>query len=240
MSTWAPFTLFFAVFDPFLARKFFAARAPRGGLAGHRFRQLSGAGPLANLHRSQTRRKHDIVGMRCLSASAAILTVVAGVFFLIQGLPACPNGSAPQDLPLPPPPPPPPKALLLALGVITAPGHFNRRVWMRQKLRVTEARRRGVRVLFVLGSQNHMNGKQRKAVRHEERAHRDVIFVPARDYLPHAVAEKSLGWWLYAASNLQAKWIGKTDDDSLTYLPRLVCPCHSNLPMQPPRQVTEA
>jgi len=92
---------------------------------------------------------------------------------------------------------------------------------MRQKLRVTEARRRGVRVLFVLGSQNHMNGKQRKAVRHEERAHRDVIFVPARDYLPHAVAEKSLGWWLYAASNLQAKWIGKTDDDSLTYLPRL-------------------
>jgi len=86
---------------------------------------------------------------------------------------------------------------------------------------VTEARRRGVCVLFVLGSQNHMSRKQRKAVRHEERAHRDVIFVPARDYLPHAVAEKSLGWWLYAASNLQAKWIGKTDDDSLTYLPRL-------------------
>ena len=113
--------------------------------------------------------------MRCFSASAAILTVVAGVFFLLPGLPACPNGGAPQDLPLPPPPPPPPKALLLALGVITAPGHFNRRVWMRQKLRVTEARRRGVRVLFVLGSQNHMSGKQRKAVRHEERAHRDVI-----------------------------------------------------------------
>ena len=82
--------------------------------------------------------------MRCFSASAAILTVVAGVFFLLQGLPACPNGGAPQDLSLPPPPPPPPKALLLALGVITAPGHFNRRVWMRQKLRVTEARRRGV------------------------------------------------------------------------------------------------
>ena len=109
--------------------------------------------------------------MRCLSASAAILTVVAGAFFLLQGLPACPNGSAPQDLPLKPLPPPPPKALLLALGVITAPGHFNRRVWMRQKLRVTEARRRGVRVLFVLGSQNHMSRKQRKAVRHEERAH---------------------------------------------------------------------
>ena len=109
--------------------------------------------------------------MRCLSAFAAILTVVAGAFFLLQGRPACPNGGALQDLPLPPPPPPPSKALLLALGVITAPGHFNRRVWMRQKLRVTEARRRGVRVLFVLGSQNHMSGKQRKAVRHEERAH---------------------------------------------------------------------
>ena len=32
-----------------------------------------------------------------------------------------------------------------------------------------------------------------------------MIFVPARDYLPHAVAEKSLGWWLYAASNLQVR-----------------------------------
>ena len=109
--------------------------------------------------------------MRCLSAFAAILTVVAGAFFLLQGRLACPNDGALQDLPLPPPPPPPSKALLLALGVITAPGHFNRRVWMRQKLRVTEARRRGVRVLFVLGSQNHMSRKQRKAVRHEERAH---------------------------------------------------------------------
>ena len=109
--------------------------------------------------------------MRCLSAFAAILTVVAGAFFLLQGRLACPNDGALQDLPLPPPPPLPSKALLLALGVITAPGHFNRRVWMRQKLRVTEARRRGVRVLFVLGSQNHMSGKQRKAVRHEERAH---------------------------------------------------------------------
>ena len=164
--------------------------------------------------------------MRWLSASAAIFTVVVSVIFLVHQMPGCPNGSAPQLLP--PPPPPPPKLLLLALGVITAPGHFNRRVWMRQKLRLTEARQRGVRVLFVLGSRNHMDHKQRKAVRYEEREHRDMIFVPARDYLPHAVAEKSLGWWLYAASNLQAKWVGKTDDDSLTYLPRLVCPRHSN------------
>ena len=108
--------------------------------------------------------------MQCLSAFAAILTVGAGAFFLLQGRLACPNDGALQDLPLPPPPPAS-KALLLALGVITAPGHFNRRVWMRQKLRVTEARRRGVRVLFVLGSQNRMSGKQRKAVRHEVRAH---------------------------------------------------------------------
>ena len=32
-----------------------------------------------------------------------------------------------------------------------------------------------------------------------------MIFVRARDYLPHAVAEKSLGWWLYAASHLQVR-----------------------------------
>ena len=92
---------------------------------------------------------------------------------------------------------------------------------MRQKLRVTEARERGVRVLFVLGSKNHMSAAQRIAVRYEKRSHRDMIFVPARDFLPHAVAEKSLGWWLYAADTLRARWIGKTDDDSLPYLPRL-------------------
>ena len=152
----------------------------------------------------------------------ALLAAVALLVVLLRALPGCPSdASAPLALLPPPPPPPDLQPLQLALGVITAPGHFNRRVWMRQKLRVSEARERGVRVLFVLGSRNHMSKRQRKAVRHEERAHRDVIFVPARDYLPHAVAEKSLGWWLYAASNLRARWIGKTDDDSLTYLPRL-------------------
>ena len=111
--------------------------------------------------------------------------------------------------------------LLLAVGIITAPAHFDRRLWIRQKLRVSDARCRGIRVLFVLGQKNRMRGAQRRAVRHEERAHDDIVFVNARDWVPHAVAEKSLAWWEYAAANLRAKWYMKTDDDSLAHLPRL-------------------
>ena len=175
----------------------------------------------------------------------SILVCIALLALLRNALPGCDD---PAQHPAPSPPPRRRAQLVLAMGVITAPGHFTRRVrhtthtarhttrhyhhhqpplhptrqvWMRQKLRVTEARQRGVRVLFVLGSRNHMTAQQRTAVRYETRSHRDVIFVPARDYLPHAVAEKSLGWWLYAADKLNARWIGKTDDDSLCHLPRL-------------------
>lgn len=111
---------------------------------------------------------------------------------------------------------------LLAVGIITAPTHFDRRVWIRQKLRVSDARCRGVRVLFVLGAQNRMTRAQRLAVRHEERAHADIVFVHARDWVPHAVAEKSLAWWQFAAEHLPSyRWYMKTDDDSLAHLPRL-------------------
>lgn len=111
--------------------------------------------------------------------------------------------------------------LKLAVGIITAPLHFNRRVWIRQKLRVTEARCRGVRVFFVLGSRNHMTATDKIAVHNEDLIHKDMLFVPARDWVPHAVAEKSLAWWQYAASSLRAEWYVKTDDDSLMHLPRL-------------------
>ena len=111
--------------------------------------------------------------------------------------------------------------LLLAIGIITAPTHFNRRVWIRQKLRVSEAACRGISVLFVLGSRNKMTRSQRLAIRFERRAHGDIVFVPARDWVPHAVAEKSLAWWQYAVTSLDARWYAKTDDDSLMYLPRL-------------------
>ena len=110
---------------------------------------------------------------------------------------------------------------LLAVGIITAPAHFDRRLWIRQKLRVSDSRCRGVSVLFVLGRNNRMARAQRLAVRHEERAHGDIVFVGARDWVPHAVAEKSLAWWQYAARHMRAKWYMKTDDDSLAHLPRL-------------------
>ena len=108
-----------------------------------------------------------------------------------------------------------------ALGVITAPNNQNRRVWMRQKMRVSEAECRGVRVYFVLGSRNHLTQEQKIALLYEQKIHGDILFVPARDYLPHAVAEKSLAWWDYASKHIPSKWYGKTDDDSLGSLSRL-------------------
>jgi len=115
-----------------------------------------------------------------------------------------------------------PRPRMLAVGIITAPTHFDRRVWIRQTLRVSDAACRGIRVLFVLGSRNRMTRAQRLAINHEERAHGDVIFVAARDWVPHAVAEKSLAWWQYAAARLRGyRWYMKTDDDSLAHLPRL-------------------
>ena len=71
----------------------------------------------------------------------------------------------------------PPGKLLLAIGIITAPGHFDRRVWIRQKLRVSEARCRGVKVLFVLGNRNRMTNAVKLAVTHEHRMHGDILFV---------------------------------------------------------------
>ena len=111
---------------------------------------------------------------------------------------------------------------LMAVGIITAPTHFDRRLWIRQKLRVSDARCRGIRVVFVLGVRNKMSRPQRLAIRHEEDAHGDVVFVGARDWVPHAVAEKSLAWWQYASQSLPGyRWYMKTDDDSLAHLPRL-------------------
>lgn len=113
--------------------------------------------------------------------------------------------------------------LLLVVGIITAPAHFDRRLWIRQKLRVSDARCRGIRVLFILGSRNRMTRAHQLAIRHEQRAHDDIVFVNARDWVPHAVAEKSLAWWQYADSepSLRSRWYMKTDDDSLAHLPRL-------------------
>jgi len=111
---------------------------------------------------------------------------------------------------------------LMCIGVITAPTHYDRRIWIREKLRVSEAQCRGIAVFFVLGRRNKMTRDQRLAIRYEQSAHNDLVFVGARDWVPHAVAEKSLAWWEWAASKRRGyKWYMKTDDDSLAYLPRL-------------------
>ncbi|KAL1515669.1 hypothetical protein AB1Y20_002286 [Prymnesium parvum] len=109
----------------------------------------------------------------------------------------------------------------LVIGIITAPNNFNRRAWIRQHLRVSEASCRNIEVLFVLGSRHRMTRAQQVAIRYEMKMHDDIVFVAARDWVPHAVAEKSLAWWQFAARMYESEWYCKTDDDSLMYLPRI-------------------
>mmetsp|Transcript_10465 Transcript_10465/g.33278 ORF Transcript_10465/g.33278 Transcript_10465/m.33278 type:complete len:461 (-) Transcript_10465:104-1486(-) len=121
----------------------------------------------------------------------------------------------------------PPARLRLLVGIITAPLNRDRRVWIRQKLRVSEARCRGVRVIFVLGSRRRgVAAADAAALKEEMRNHGDLLTVPARDYLPHAVAEKSISWWERAVARRgeagwEADWVAKWDDDSLPSLRRI-------------------
>lgn len=199
------------------------ARADVGGIAATEVGEAhAGARPLP------ARRDDAVGGSAALAAARAQLATPPAAA-------APPPSVAPSPSPSPSSALAPPRAssstdgcggvprtpLLLSVGIITAPSHFDRRLWIRQKLRVSDARCRGVRVFFVLGSRHRMNRRQRLAVRREERAHGDIVFVPARDWVPHAVAEKSLAWWQWAAEHAPARWYAKTDDDSLMHLPRL-------------------
>ena len=53
----------------------------------------------------------------------------------------------------------------------------------------------------------------------EARAHGDVVFVDARERLPHVgkATEKSAAWWLTAPKRSKARFFCKTDDDSLLH-----------------------
>ncbi len=165
-----------------------------------------------------------------LVAAAALAAFALGCLVGTRRLgpaPEAPPILAPVAADPPPPPPPPPRRaararaapctqrlgrLRLAVGVITAPANFDRRSWIRRKLRVTDAACRGVRVIFVLGSRNHMSREAAAGVAYESQAHGDVVFVPARDWVPHAVAEKSLAWWQHAEAHIDAEWCVKMAD----------------------------
>jgi hypothetical protein len=112
---------------------------------------------------------------------------------------------------------------LLLLGVITAPTSFDARSWQRQhysRLPVS------VTVQFVLGNMSRCrhSAEPQALLRTEMEKHsRYFVVLTAHDCRPTAVAHKTLAWYRYAASvSLSYRWVGKSDDDSLVHMEKLV------------------
>ena len=113
------------------------------------------------------------------------------------------------------------------VGVITNPPNFARREMLRDfgtKPGVADGR---VSVEYVVGDAYWTHEPPSAAVQEqvaaEAREHGDVVFVKAREALPHVgkATEKSAAWWLSAPLRSRAKFFCKTDDDSLVHLAHL-------------------
>ena len=112
----------------------------------------------------------------------------------------------------------------LLIGVISAPTSFERRQMLRDFAVASagSASERPVRTEFVFGDRLFtgtvpVDAQQRLA--DEARRHGDVVFVDARERLPHVgkATEKSAAWWLSAPKRSGARFFCKTDDDSLIH-----------------------
>ena len=113
------------------------------------------------------------------------------------------------------------------VGVITNPPNFARREMLRDfgtKPGVADGR---VSVEYVVGDAYWTHEPPSAAVQEqvaaEAREHGDVVFVKAREALPHVgkATEKSAAWWLSAPTRSGARFFCKTDDDSLVHLAHL-------------------
>jgi len=76
---------------------------------------------------------------------------------------------------------------------------------------------------FVLGSRRQLSAKREQKLAAERARYPDILEVDARDYLPYAVAEKTLGW-LRQAYRLfpRSAYIAKADDDTLVHVTNLM------------------
>ncbi|KAL1504591.1 hypothetical protein AB1Y20_008376 [Prymnesium parvum] len=119
---------------------------------------------------------------------------------------------------------------ILALGVITAPKNSARRARMRAaRLRLLGTQQCACTLTFILGSQSMMPLAHRQQLVDESARHRDLLHLKAHDGVQpgeshggRAVAEKALAWFIHAATSLEARFVGKIDDDTMANLPRLV------------------
>ena len=137
------------------------------------------------------------------------------------------------------PPPPPPSASsitpgstsvadpYLLIGVISAPNAFGRRAMLRSFAEAsggdsTGSARRSVATEFVFGDrfyEGEPSVEMQRRLAEESQRHGDIIFVDAREKLPHVgkATEKSAAWWLTAPLRSNARFFCKTDDDSLLH-----------------------
>ena len=118
----------------------------------------------------------------------------------------------------------------LAVGVITAPKNADRRGRMRAaRLRLLGSQQCAATLTFILGTKSMMPANHRSSLAAEEARHKDLVYLRAHDGIQpgishggRAVAEKGLAWFIYAATNTKARFVGKLDDDTMAHLPRLV------------------
>ena len=118
---------------------------------------------------------------------------------------------------------------LVALGIVSAPLHAERRGWLRRLMFAAE----NIHVAhhFVLGT--HLEDKKRLPIAlgaaarrdldEEQRNHRDLLWLNVTEGLVTGCIEKSFGWWAHATrAHPSAAFIAKTDDDAFVDLPSLV------------------
>ena len=110
------------------------------------------------------------------------------------------------------------------LGVMSSPHNARMRDQWREWASLFAEKGSGVHVRYVFGESFYRGERTAAAVKSEQEAHGDIIFVGGREKLPNVgkVTEKSAAWWATAAREHPGhSFYCKSDDDTLVHLDRL-------------------
>ena len=120
---------------------------------------------------------------------------------------------------------------LLALGIVSAPTHVERRAQLRPFLTAGDAEKHNVLFKFVLG---HTATDVIAEIKAYGRSEPDVVLLDASEGGGVGCVDKSFAWWRHAiVAYPHAAYIGKTDDDSIVRLPALAQLLRTPLPHAP-------
>ena len=120
---------------------------------------------------------------------------------------------------------------LLALGIVSAPTHVERRAQLRPFLTAGDAEKHNVLFKFVLG---HTAADVIAEIKAYGRSEPDVVLLDASEGGGVGCVDKSFAWWRHAiVAYPHAAYIGKTDDDSIVRLPALAQLLRTPLPHAP-------